>query len=136
MRQWGPILTLVLAGWGAGCVDRLPDQDLRIRAEVPVAKMSPDDLWKDFQADAAAARARYWGKAVEISGKPTKTEGQDSAGSYMLFVQSGEFGVRASLLDEDAPDLIARAAAGDRLTLKCYCEGLNGHVILKSCVKP
>lgn len=129
MRRAVVLLPLLMAA----CVDRLPDQDLRIRNEVPVAKMSPDDLWADFQKDAAGARARYWGKAVEITGKPTRMDGQDDTGPYLLFVASGELGVRANLLDDDAPAILERANAGERVTLKCYCEGLDGHVVLKSC---
>ena len=85
------LLALVLAGASA-CTDTLPVQDRRIRGEVPIAKMSVDDLWKDFQQDAAGARSRYHGKAVEISGKPTRADGQDSGGAYLLFAQSGELG--------------------------------------------
>jgi hypothetical protein len=136
MRRVRRTCVAVLAVVATACVDRLPDQDLRIRAEVPVAKMSVDHLWKDFQTDAAAARARYWGKAIEISGTPTRSDGQDATGAYLLFAQAGELGVRANLLDEDAPAIIKRAAAGERLTLKCYCEGLEAHVLLKSCVTP
>lgn len=135
MRFVFPALLLIATSAGA-CVDRLPEQDLRIRQAVPVAKMSPDDLWNDFQKDPAAARVKYWGKAIEISGKPTRTDAQDSTGPYLLFIGSGEFGVRANLLDEDAPEILKRAAAGERLTLRCYCEGLQGHVMLKSCVQP
>lgn len=129
-------LVVVLAVVGAACVDRLPDQDMRIRGETPVAKMSVDHLWKDFQADAAAARARYWGKAVEVSGTPTRADGRDATGAYLLFAQAGELGVRAHLLDDTAADIVKRASAGERLTLKCYCDGFDGHVLLKSCVTP
>ena len=47
----------------------LPDQDLRIRNAVAVAKMTAADLWQDYQKDAKAADKQYWGKAVEVSGK-------------------------------------------------------------------
>jgi hypothetical protein len=118
----------------AACVDRLPDQDLRIRGETPIAKMSVDHLWQDFQADAVAARSRYWGKAIEVSGTPTRADGRDAVGAYLLFAQAGELGVRAHLLDDTAAEIVKRAAAGERLTLKCYCDGLDGHVLLKSCI--
>ena len=129
------ILALIVAS-ATACVDTLPAQDRRIRGEVPVAKMSADDLWKDFQQDAAAARGRYRGKAVEISGKPTRADGQDSTGAYLLFAQSGELGVRANLLDDDAAEIVKAAGEGQRITLKCYCDGLDGHVVLRSCVRP
>ena len=127
---------VLLLVFSAACADRLPDQDLRIRAEVPVAKMSVEHLWKDFQDDAAGARRRYWGHAIEISGTPTRADGQDSTGAYLLFAQAGELGVRANLLDDEAAQIVERAHKRERLTLKCYCEGLDGHVVLKSCVQP
>src|SRR5262245_2483404 len=65
MRNAGCVM-LALA---IGCVDRLPDQDMRILNATPVAKISSDLLWKDYAADAKAADKRYWGKAIEMSGR-------------------------------------------------------------------
>jgi hypothetical protein len=65
-------LPLAVVAFGAlawGCADRLPDQDLRILRATPVAKLSSDILWQEYQADARAADKKYWGKAVEVSGK-------------------------------------------------------------------
>jgi hypothetical protein len=122
----------------AGCVDSLPDQDLRIRAAPLAGKMPAELLWKEYQADAREADRKYRGKAVEISGKPTSTDTEASgtpSKSYLLFKQTDAFGVRANLIDEDAADIIKEAASGQRVRLKCFCAGLDGHVILKSCVK-
>jgi hypothetical protein len=132
-RGWLVGLTLL-----SGCVDTLPDQDLRIRVTPIVAKMPAEFLWKEYQADAREADRKYRGKAIEISGKATQSDSQDTGGpskSYLLFKQSDTVGVRANLLDEDAADILKTAAAGGRLRLKCFCAGLDGHVILKSCVK-
>jgi hypothetical protein len=132
-RGWLVGLALV-----TGCVDTLPDQDLRIRATPIVAKMPADFLWKEYQADAREADRKYWGKAIEISAKATQADSQDTGGpskSYLIFIQSESFGVRANLLDEDAADILKAAGAGERLRLKCFCAGMDGHVILKSCVK-
>ena len=119
---------------GAGCVDRLPEQDRRITVTPAVAKLMADDLWKEFQQDAAAARQRYWGKAVEVSGKPTRTEAE-GASSYVFFSQAEPYGVRANLLDDQAASIVADAQSGARLRLKCFCEGLDGNVLLKSCIR-
>ena len=120
------------------CANHLPDQDLRILTAQPAAKLSASDLWKDFQADAAAAKSRYFGKAVDISDAPTAIEPNAPAGSRMVFLQAGERGVVARLLDERATATVAEAKAGARLTLRCFCEGLdnNKDVLLKSCVRP
>ena len=122
----------------SGCVNTLPDQDLRIREAPIVAKIPVEFLWKEYQADAREADRKYWGKAIEISGKATQSDTQNTGGpskSYLLFKQSETFGVRANLIDEDAAEIVKEAAAGQRVRLKCFCAGLDGHVVLKSCVK-
>jgi len=132
-RRW--LLALVAI---SGCVNTLPDQDLRIRETPIVAKMPAEFLWKEYQADAREADRKYWGKAVEISGKPSSADSEDSGSpskSYLIFLQSEKFGVRANLLDDDAAEILKEAASGQRIRLKCFCAGIDGHVVLKSCVK-
>jgi hypothetical protein len=53
----------------AACASHLPEEDLRILSAPSGAKLSTDDLWKDFQKDPAAARKQYFGVAVDVSGK-------------------------------------------------------------------
>ena len=118
----------------SGCVDRLPEQDRRITVTTAVAKLTAEDLWKDFQQDAAAARQKYWGKAIEISGKPTRTDA-DGPSSYVFFSQAEPYGVRANLLDDQAASIVADAQSGARIRLKCFCEGIDGNVVLKSCIR-
>ena len=118
----------------AACVNRLPDQDLRIRTATPVAKMSAADLWQDYQKDARQADGRYWGRAVELSGVLSSTDVTNPAAPTLIFTQAGGRGLRARLLDEDAPAILKTVAVGQRVTLVCFCEGLSGDVILKSCI--
>lgn len=131
------LITLAIAVWlsGGACVNRLPDQDRRITVTTAIAKMTAEDLWKDFQQDAAAARTKYWGKAIEVSGKASSVEASGAAGSFVMFVQSGTSGVRANLLDDQAAAIAAEAQSGGRIRLKCFCEGLEGNVVLKSCIR-
>jgi hypothetical protein len=112
----------------------LPDQDLRIRQTVAIAKMSPADLWRDYQDNRDAANTRYWGKALEISGKVTGTDHPPGRPSAVLFAQNDKAAVRANLLDDDAAAILKVATVGQRVTLRCFCDGLKGDVILKSCV--
>jgi hypothetical protein len=127
-------VAIIAVSISAGCVDRLPEQDRRITVTPAVAKLMADDLWKEFQQDAAAARRKYWGKAIEVSGKPTRTD-TDGPSSYVFFSQAEPHGVRANLLDDQAASIVADAQSGARIRLKCFCEGLDGNVLLKSCIR-
>ncbi len=86
MRRWLVCLTVA----GAACVSNLPEQDLRILAAQPSAKLSASDLWKDFQTDAAAATKKYFGKAIDVSDKPTAIETAASKGQHFFFGQAAE----------------------------------------------
>lgn len=124
------VLLLVVAG---GCAETLPDEDRRIYDAVPAAKLSADILWKDYAADAEAADREYWGKALEVSGNvAAMTPGPPHV--VIIFRQADEPGVEAILLDDEAEAITARVKVGDRITLRCFCEGLDGSVRLKSCI--
>lgn len=127
------LLVLVALAGGAACSDTLPDQDLRIVEAVAVAKLPTDDLWREYQEDVGAADDRYWGQPLEVSGVVVRVE-REPTDRFILFGPADPFGVRANLLDESAADLLETAEEGERLRLKCFCGGLDGHVILTSCV--
>lgn len=129
---------LAVSGFAWGCADRLPDQDLRILSATPSAKLSAADLWKDFQGDPAAARRKYFGRAIDVSDKPTEIAKDAPAAPSVFFRQTEERGVVARLLDERADETLKDAAVGTRLTLRCFCEGLDEQkdVLLKSCIRP
>lgn len=126
-----------LAALSAACADRLPDQDLRILNATPAAKISSGLLWKDYSADAKAADTRYWGKAVEMSGRISTVVPDAPARLIFLPDRDAKNGIEARLLDDRAKDTLTGASAGDRITLRCFSEGMQqGNLILKSCVKP
>ena len=120
----------------SACADSLPVEDRRITLSQPVAKLSAADLWQDYVKDAAAANRRYFGNAVEVTGKVTAIEAGKPA--LVMFGQTEAFGVRAILLGDQAGDILKVAKVGDRLTLRCFVEGkiLEGHVALRSCIRP
>lgn len=134
-----PRLLLVLALFLPACADHLPDQDLRITAAAPQAKMPTGDLWKDFQRDPKAARRQYFGKAVDVTGKVIAVE-NDAAGipAVVVFSEAGQHGIRARLLDERAKATAKDAVVGAKITLRCFCEGLTPEqdLLLKSCISP
>jgi outer membrane PBP1 activator LpoA protein len=118
----------------AACADTLPDQDRRITQATPAAKLSVDLLWKDYQADRTAADRKYWGKAVDVSGKVTSVEA--AAPRRVMFELQATQGVEARLLDDHAAEILASVVVGERTTLRCFCAGLEGNVILTSCIRP
>jgi hypothetical protein len=128
-------LCLLLLLLAAACIDKLPEQDLRIRAAVPVSKLSADILWQEYASDRSAAHDRYFGRAVVVTG--TVSNGSTAAvDRFVFFGQTPATGVRAFPLDEDAAVILERAAKEPRMTLKCFCEGLDEHLVLRSCVAP
>jgi hypothetical protein len=122
----------------ASCVDRLPAEDRRITLATPVAKLSAADLWQDYEKDSAAANRRYFGGSIEVTGKVTQIDTSQPSAAFIMFGQTEGFGVRAILLGDQAAAIVKTANVNDRLTLRCFCEGktLDGHVTLRSCIKP
>jgi tRNA_anti-like len=128
-----PLLLLAFGPFLTGCADQLPDQDRRITVTPVAAKMPAENLWKQYRADRATADRAYWGKVVEINGKVTGTTRKPAA---VMFGQEDAAGIQANLLDDQASQVLATAAVGQRITLKCFCAGMTDNVVLKSCVLP
>jgi len=129
----GLVVAAVALALGA-CVDRLPAQDRRILAATAVAKLSVEDLARDYQRDAAAANKLYWGKPIEVSGIVASTRDEQAGATLVFADKSGAAIVEAGLLEDQAKAILASTADHHRITLRCYCGGLNGRVQLKSCV--
>lgn len=128
------VLALVLT---AACADTLPEHDNRIFSAVPVAKLSAVDLVRAFDADASAARERFVGRAVEVSGLVRDLSAEpESAGAFLLSAGEGARHVRVWLHEDRAAAVRPTLANGNRITLRCFCEGVTDHVQLKSCVVP
>ena len=135
MRSLAACVGLALA---SACVNQLPAEDRRITIVQPLAKLSAADLWNDYQKDQAAANRRYFGQAVEVSGKVTGLGQSAKGGAVVMFGQTETLGVRAVLLGDQEADILKAAKVTERLTLRCFVEGktLEGHVGLRSCIRP
>jgi len=123
-------VTIVLGvALAAACADTLPEQDRRITVTPPAFKLSTNGLWQEFQKDAAGARKKYWGKAIEITGAVTAADA--SPKPHVMFDH-----VDANLLDDTAPALLKAAVVGQHVTFRCFCAGLADAVVkLTSCVQ-
>jgi tRNA_anti-like len=121
----------------AACVDRLPDQDLRILSAAPVERLSATLLFDDYQKDRSAADARYRGRAVALTGTVIEIGSGEPGQRFVVFGQPDKKPVvRANLLDDQSAAILGAAKENPRLTLKCFCEGLTDLVVAKSCVQP
>jgi len=132
------LTVVVLALVCAACADHLPDQDLRILSVArPDAKLSAQDLWMGFRTDALAATRKYFGRSVDVSAVVTSFEADPKKTPHLYFSQNTEHGVRARLLDDRAADTLKDVKAGDRITLRCFCEGIDSKqdLLLKSCIR-
>jgi hypothetical protein len=123
------------------CVDRLPDQDLRILSAVPIDRVSASVLWDDFQKDAEAAGRRYRGQPLVVTGPSPTLIDEGPGRRFLRYVLTGgrDGAIQASLLDEQAEAILAAATSGQRVDVKCFCEGLSREtkeIVLKSCVAP
>ena len=118
----------------AGCVSKLPAQDRRILEATPVAKLTAEDLAKDYTADAKVADKRYWGRAVEVSGVVASTRDEQTGARVVFADKSGKAIVEAGLLEDQAKAILASTADTHRLTLRCFCAGLKERVELSSCI--
>ena len=123
-------ITMALAS--AACGPAVSDHDNRIFATPASIKLSAADLSSAYLADPGAADGRYRARVLEVSGVLTEM----NPGSASLILAGGEKGpaVEASLHEDVAATVLKTLANGQRITIKCFCEGLDQRVRLKSCV--
>ena len=124
---------MIIVASGFACGPAVSDHDNRIFATPASVKLSAADLSTAYASDAGAADGRYRGRVLEISGVIDKV---NPGGAVML--AGGEKGplVAASLHEDVAAEMIKTLAEHQRVTIKCFCEGLDQQVRLKSCVAP
>ena len=127
------VIMIAIAG-GLACGPAVSDHDNRIFAMPASLKLSAVDLSTAYAADAGAADGRYRGRVLEVSGVIDKVH----PGPQQLMLIGAEKGpfVEASLHEDVAAGLLKTMSDGQRVTIKCFCEGLNQVVRLKSCVAP
>jgi len=123
------ILTVMIAiAIAAACANTLPEQDRRITVTPPAFKLSTTGLWQEFQRDAAGARRKYFGKALELTGVVTAAEMTPKP--HVAFDHT-----EANLLEDTAPAVVKASVVGQHATLKCFCAGLADTIVkLTSCI--
>jgi len=121
-----------IVGSLSACGPSVSNHDNRIFAMAASVKLSATDLAASYVLNSGAADELYRGRAVEISG----TVGSVDEASKTVIMAGPEPVVWASLHEDVAAELIKTTVQGQRITLKCFCEGLDTQVHLKSCVAP
>jgi len=130
-------ITLAVAGLSA-CGPAVSDHDNRIFALAASVKLSAADLSSTYGADSAMADGRYRGRVLEISGEVTRVQPAAPPATAVVTLKGGDASplVEASLHEDAGAEMLKTIAEGQRITLKCFCEGLDQRVRLKSCVPP
>lgn len=99
-------------------------------------KVTSTELFNDFSTNEAAAQKKYvpekvGEKKVEISGEISEV-GKNDAGEtwYTLKTNDPMFGVKCII---DKGYEIAGTKAGDKITVRGFCDGYNMDVIVNRC---
>ena len=123
---------LVLAGLAPACGGAISNHDNRIFTTTASAKLATAELSLGYVLNPKAADDLYRGHVIEVSGVVATVE----AASNRLVMLGSDPVVWASLHDDVAAEVLKTVTQGQRVTLKCFCEGLDTQVHLKSCVLP
>ena len=128
------LVVTIAAASGLACGPAVSDHDNRIFATPASIKLSAVDLSTAYGTDAGAADGRYRGRVLEVSGVIDKA----NPGGVAVTLRGADKGpgVEVSLHEDVAAEMRKTMADGQRVTIKCFCEGLTQQVRLKSCVAP
>lgn len=91
-------------------------------------------LFKEYNTDETSANAKYLGKTIAVTGKVKETSKTDGAPVKVTLETGDEFAVICEL---DALSQHSRTdfAAGETVTFKGKCDGINLDVQLSRCVE-
>lgn len=127
------VLILAVAGgvyYGWYQYTRKVDSTTVLKTDIVIA---PDELFKSYSEDEAAAIAKFSGKVLELSGIVRST-GSDSLG-WNLVMEAGDdfFGINCAM-EAGQEESMNAVVAGDSIKIKGKCSGFNGDVVLVQCI--
>jgi len=98
------------------------------------AKIDATELFKAYNSDENTANSKYLGKTIQVSGKVKEVSKADGSPVKISLETGDEFTVICEL---DALSQHARTdfPAGEMVTFKGKCDGLNLDVQLSRCVE-
>ena len=130
-RLLGASLMVVAVG---ACAASVSDHDNRIFSLPASVKLSASNLSEAYATDRSSADDRYLGRVLEVSGV-VRGRGADGRTVTLAGTEAGP-PIDATMHEDVAESLLATVIGGQRLTVKCFCEGLDQTVRLKSCTAP
>ncbi len=96
-------------------------------------KGSSEELFEAFDSDEAAGNKTYTGKILLVNGTVVETMvNADSSNTLILNSEHPIFGVKCRLDPKDNTSPIP--SAGDNVSLKGLCTGMNSDVELNQCI--
>lgn len=124
-------LGLIAAAIGIAIWNKPHENMKSSKAEAVVAAT---ELFKEYNADETAANAKFLGKTIAVSGKVKETSKTEGGPAKIILETGDEFAVICEL---DALSQHPRTdfAAGETVTFKGKCDGLNLDVQLSRCVE-
>ncbi len=128
------LLAVVLIGGAVGyTLWNKPHQDIgAAKADIAIDAVA---LYNEYNTDENAANAKYLDKVVAITGK-VKEAAKDGDGSVKVSLDAGsDMGVVACELSPFASHARTDFQAGEQVTFKGKCTGLNLDVIFVECVE-
>ena len=102
-------------------------------AEKSELAIDAGQLFKEFEADEAAANAKYTGKIVTVSGKVQESSTTEDGTPKVILETGADFGVLCEF-DPNTKHEQTSFPVGTTLTIKGECTGLNLDVQLARCV--
>jgi hypothetical protein len=127
------IVLLIAVGVGLYAYYQFNKPHTDIASAKPVASLSAEDLFSQFETDEVRANTSYIGKIIEVTGVVSTVEkGGKGDVNVLMLVEGQMFGVALNF-DKGKADP-GDFKEGTTLTIKGECAGMLSDVVLIRCV--
>lgn len=124
------LATFVIMGIGLYLFDRGVQNIANKKADF---ELSADELFNEFDTDEATANEKYVEKIVVVEGVIEQIEKTDSTAILTLSAEDAMIG--GVNCDMQYVTSIENWKEGDKVSVKCICQGYLMNVIMNQCVK-
>jgi hypothetical protein len=105
-------------------------------AREPVVSVTAEQLFGDYDADAAAADLKYKDKELQITGRVDGI-GEVTGGDTSVVLANGTPSSDTAVechFDANSMSTVVKLTRGQEITARCVCEGKSGDIMLGNCV--